>query len=247
MTDPATTIVFGMLIIFLAGFTHSLTGFGFALVAVPLLMIFLPPQAVVPIQLLLASLTGIVVVYEARQWVRLKQIWPLMLAGIIGIPLGTYLLTVLDTNVLKIFIGAVISLSALAFLFGFQRPIRNERLASAPIGFISGVLNGSTGMSGPPVILFFSNQDVEKRIFRVNLATYFLVLNAITFPTQWIGGLLTREVFTYALWFLPALALGSWAGIKLSHRIREDLFRKIALVIVAIAGMLSVITGLGIL
>ena len=150
MTDPITTIIFGMLTIFLAGLTYGLTGFGFALVAVPLLMILLPPQAVVPIQLLLASLTGIVVVYEARQWVRLKQIWPLMLAGIIGIPLGTYLLTVLDTNVLKIFIGAVISLSALAFFFGFQRPIRNERLASAPIGFISGVLNGSTGMSGPP-------------------------------------------------------------------------------------------------
>ena len=247
MLDPVVTIVLGLLAIFLAGVTYGLTGFGFALVSVPLLMLLLPPRAVVPIVLLLSTLTGIAVAYEARKSVDLKRIWPLMVAGFVGMPLGTYLLTSLDANVLKAAIGAVITLIALAFLFGFQRSVRNERLACAPIGFVSGLLNGSTGMSGPPVILFFNNQGIEKQVFRANLATYFVALNFGTFAAQFIGGLFTREVLTYVLWFLPALFIGTWAGIRLSHRVREAAFRRATLIIVSLAGLTSMLAGLGVI
>jgi uncharacterized protein len=238
------TIVFGLLAIFMAGFTYGLTGFGFGLVSVPLLLLVLPPQSVVPITLLLASVTGVLVVWEAWRCIQIRRIWPLLVGGVMGIPVGTWVLTVLDANVLKVIIGAIISLSALAFLCGFHKPVGREKLTSIPIGVASGIMNGATGMSGPPVILFFSNQGVEKSIFRANLATYFLILNLITFPAQWVGGLLTRDVFTHVLWFLPALALGSWLGIRLAQRVNENLFRRVALTLVAATGIISVTNGL---
>ena len=244
MADTTVTVVFGLLAILMAGFTYGLTGFGFGLVGVPLLLLFLPPQVVVPTVLLLSLVTGALIVYEARHQIQLKRIWPILLGGLVGIPLGTWVLAVLDQYTLKVIIGVIITLCALAFLFGFKRPVKNEKLSSVPIGVASGVMNGATGMAGPPVILFFSNQGVEKSVFRTNLAAYFLILNAITLGSQWIGGLLTGDVLRYALWFLPALALGSWAGIKLSSRIDENLFRKVALTLVAATGLISVTNGL---
>jgi len=122
--------------------------------------------------------------------------------------------------------------------------VRSETITSIPIGFASGLLNGATGMSGPPVILFFSNQGVKKNVFRANLATHFLILNIITLPMQGVSGLLTREVFTYVLWWFPAMVIGTCAGIKLSHKINENLFRTMALALVAATGLVSVATGI---
>ena len=160
------TIIVGLAALLLAGLVQGLTGFGLALVSVSILINFLSPKLVVPTVVILSIFTNIIILFEARKWVDLRRIWPLMMAGIVGMPLGTYLLVVLDASILKVFIGAVIALFAIAFLMGFKKQIRNEKLAFAPVGFISGLLQGSTSLSGPPIILFFVNQGVEKQVFR---------------------------------------------------------------------------------
>jgi len=168
-----------------------------------------------------------------------------MIAGIAGIPIGTYLLINLDADILKIFIGSVIIPFAIASLMGFKRQIKNEKLAFAPVGLTSGLLQASTTLSGPPVILFFVNQGLEKQTFRANLVAYFLVLGLATIPAFLLGGILTTAVINYAIWFLPATVLGAITGIKLAHKVKEKLFRNIALVIVTTAGLLSIVSGLG--
>ena len=246
MTDSLIIIIAGLLVIFLAGITQGLTGFGFALVSVPIMVILLSPKMVVPIVLMHAILINLIILIEARKWVDLKRIWPLMISGIVGIPIGTYLLIVLDVSVLKVFIGAVIIPFAIASFLGFKKQIKNEKLAFAPVGFISGLLSASTTLSGPPVILFFVNQGVEKQIFRANLVAYFTVLSSATVFAFVLGDIITKEVINYAIWFLPATIFGAITGIKLTHKVDEKLFRNIALIIVTIAGLLSIASGLGI-
>ncbi len=99
MTDPLTVIIGGLLVIFLAGMTQGLTGFGFALVSVPIMIILLSPKVVVPIIVIHSFVINLIILFEARKWVDLKRIWPLMIAGITGIPIGTYLLIVLDVSI----------------------------------------------------------------------------------------------------------------------------------------------------
>lgn len=246
MTDSLTIIIIGLLATFLGGITQGLTGFGFALVSVPILVILLSPKIVVPIVLMHAILINLIILREARKWVDLKRIWPLMIAGIAGIPLGTYLLIVLDVSILKVFIGAVIIPFAIASFMGSRKQIKNEKLAFAPVGFISGLLGASTTLAGPPVILFFVNQGVEKQIFRANLVAYFTVLSSATIFAFMLGGIITEVAIKYAIWFLPATILGAIIGIKLAHKVAEKLFRNIALIIVTVAGLLSITSGLGI-
>lgn len=244
--DTLTVLIAGFSVIFLAGMTQGLTGFGFALVAVPILIIFLPPKIVVPVVLIHSALINMFILFKVREWVDLKRIVPLMIAGVAATPIGTYLLIILDVNLLKILIGTVIALSAVALLRGFRMEIKNERLAFGPVGFISGILNGTTQMSGPPVILFFTNQGVQKEVFRANLVAYFMVLNVATVPSAVLGGLITGSVINYALLFLPAMILGAIVGMILAHKVEEELFRKLALNIVTVAGLFSIVTGFGI-
>jgi uncharacterized membrane protein YfcA len=99
-------------------------------------------------------------------------------------------------------------------------------------------------MSGPPAILFLSNQGAEKQVFRANLTFYFTVLSLATLPSQFAGGLLTRDVVIRALLFLPVLMLGTFVGIKLAHKVKEELFKRVTLIVVMFAGILSITSAL---
>jgi len=238
-------IIFELLIIFLAGVTKGLTSFGLALVSVPILLIFLSPKTVVPLILIYDALINMIILFESRKWVDLKRIWPLMISGIIGIPFGTYPLMVLDIRIYKVFIGFIITFFATAFLMGFNKKIKNEKLSFTTIGFLSGLLSGSTAMSGPPIILFFTNQGVTKRVFRANVVAYFIVLDLATVFAFVLSGLITEEVINYAILLIPALIFGTFTGIKLVHKVDEKLFRNITLLVVTIAGLVSIASGLG--
>lgn len=239
-----SVVLAGLLTVAAAGVVSGVTGFGLSLVATPLLLLILPPRTVVPMMLVHGSLNNLMILLESGRSADLRRIWPLMLTGLLGVPLGAYLLVVCDVDALKALIGAAVALSALAFLAGLKVRVTRERLVSAPVGFVSGLLNGSTGMSGPPVILFFANQGMEKRVFRASLAAYFMALNLATIPAYAVGGLFTRQVLGYAALFAPALALGVLAGMRLALRVEEGLFRRVTLVVVLGTGLLAVATGL---
>jgi uncharacterized membrane protein YfcA len=206
----------------------------------------LPPKTVVPVVLILSYIIHFLILLETRKWIDLRRVWPLMIAGILVTPLGTYLLLVMNENTLKVFIGAITVLTATGLLAGFKRPIENEKLALGPVGAASGLLHGSTGMGGPPTILFFSNQGTEKQVFRANLTLFFTLLSLTAVTSQVFGGLLTKEILTYCVWFLPAMLLGVFTGVKLAHRASEAVFRKITLTVVGLTGLTAVISGLGI-
>jgi len=246
MIDPLIIAIIGFFVIFLGSMTQGLIGFGVILFSAPIMVLFLPAKTVVPMIMIYSALINATILFEARKWVDLKRIWSLIIAGIIGVPIGTYLLIVLDDNILRIFIGTIIILFAVALLTGLRKKIKNEKLAFAPIGFVGGLLGGSTSMSGPPVIIFFTNQGLKKQVFRANLVAYFMAMSLVAISSFIVGGLITTEVIRYTILFLPAMIFGVAIGIKLVHRVEEKLFQNIVLIVVIIAGALSVISGLSI-
>jgi uncharacterized membrane protein YfcA len=233
--------------VLLASLVAGLTGFGFAIIAVPILMILMPPKVVVPLVQLLSTMLQIVVLVEARRWVDLGRMWPLLLAGIAGVPLGTYLLLILDPQVLRILVGAVVVLSALAMLAGWRWSVRKEKLASVPVGLAGGALGGSTGIPGPPVILFFANQEMGKQTFRANLVLYFTCVGLVAVLSLIAGGLITEEVLVGWAGLLPAVALGTWLGVWLARRTDQSLFRQITLGVLILTGVAAMASGLNLI
>jgi uncharacterized membrane protein YfcA len=132
-------------------------------------------------------------------------------------------------------------------LTGFRRQVPDEQRGFAAVGLISGLLNGSIKMAGPPVILFLTNQGLAKQPFRANLVCYFLFVNLATVPVFCLGGVMTAPVIRYAILLIPVLLVGVLTGNRLARVVAEARFRVIALVIVASAALLSILSGVGLI
>lgn len=243
---PALEILLLALIaVFIAGSVQGLTGFGFGIVAVPILTLFISPKLAAPVTLLNSILLNTLIVQRTHTDIDLKRIWPLILAGLTGVPIGTWILVHADVDTLRIYIGVATTLIALFFLAGFSREVQREKLAFLPIGLLSGLMSGSINMAGPPVILFLTNQRVARHIFRATIVAYFLILGVFAIPWLALGGLLTRDALLTAAIVSPALVAGGLIGNRLVPSVDDTLVRRLTLAIVLLAGITSTLTGLG--
>ncbi|MCL2833207.1 MAG: sulfite exporter TauE/SafE family protein [Treponema sp.] len=237
-------IISGLIIVFAAGFIQGLTSFGFALISVPLLLRLFPLNETVPIIVVLCFLTNILVLYNCIKEVKIKKIWLLIISSLLFAPLGVYSLQTINSEYLKIFCGIIIIIFSLFLILKKSFPIKMEKLGYVIAGSASGFLNGSLSLSGPPVVLFLSNQGINKEGFRANITFSALVLNLITIITYLINGLLTRAVFGKILYLIPAMVLGVFIGIKLCKKLDELLFKRITLVLLIISGTWTIASAI---
>lgn len=233
----------GFISILLASFIQGITGFGFALIAVPLLSLFIPEiRNITPIIVIYSFLTNIIIIYNSRHYINLKKILPLVIFGIIATPIGTCTLLYVKVDTLKIIIGSIITITAFAMFKNFKFKIKNQSVSYGIVGLLSGFLNGSTGLSGPPVVLFLTNQNTDKEVFRANLSFYGIATNIFAITIFILEGIVTTSVFNFALLYLPALIIGVLSGIKISTKINEIIFRKLTIYLIAFLGLYTVIS-----
>lgn len=242
--------MFGFISIFLASLIQGITGFGFALIAVPLLSLFIPEiRSITPIVVIYSFLTNIVIMYKSRHYIDIKKIIPLIIFGIIATPIGTYILLYVNVNILKIIIGLITTITAFAMFKNFKITIKNESISYGIVGILSGLLNGSTGLSGPPVVLFLTNQNTDKNAFRANLAFYGIATNIFAIILFVVEGIVNTSILHFTILYLPALIIGVFAGIKISTKINEIIFRNLTIGLISFLGLytfISTILKLGI-
>lgn len=232
----------GFISILLASFIQGITGFGFALIAVPLLSLFIPEiRNITPIIVIYSFLTNIIIVYKSRHYIDYKKIIPLIIFGLMATPVGTFMLIYIKAKTLKIIIGIVITITALAMLKNFKIKIKNEKVSYGMVGLLSGLLNGSTGLSGPPVVLFLTNQHIDKDVFRSNLTFYGIATNIFAIIIFILEGIINLSVLHFTAFYLPALLIGVLLGIKLSAKINEVIFRKLTIYLISLLGLYTII------
>lgn len=225
----------------MAALLQGMAGFGFALLAVPLLSIILPLNQVVPLVVACSLCTNIMVLASCRQHVNLKEISIMILFGILGIPVGTYGLTHLPLQVLEIGMSILIIISALVLYRGYKITFRKKFVAYGIAGTLSGLLNGAMAMSGPPIVLFLSNEGQDKEQFKANLSFYAMITNIITLTTYTLRGLMNKETYLLLGGNLLALFLGAILGIFIAKRIPSPVFKKLVIVLLLILGMIKLL------
>lgn len=237
--DPEYLIIGS--IILLASMIQGTMGFGFALIAVPLLSLFLPLQFIIPLIVCLSLFINIAVFTSVKESLNIKSIGLLIAAGILGIPIGVYFLKSVNSEVLSSAVGFMIIITAVIMLMGYSITIKSRGVSYILTGLISGFLNGSISMSGPPVVLFLSNMKYQKNDFRSNLTFYGVITNIITIITLFFNGLLTIEMFYLMSSLLVFLALGSYLGIKISSLFNNQQFKILVLILIALIGLFTII------
>jgi len=231
-------------IVLLAAFVRSVSGFGFPLVATPLLTFVMEAKSVVVINIILASVTNVLVLFHMRQHIDLKRVTLISLGGLLGVPLGAYLLSTLDTSVIKLAIAVLLIPFSVLLLLGHSRQFEKEALGCSIVGFMSGVLGASTSLAGPPVVLFLLNQGLVKERFVGTLAAYFLFFCVISIGAFSSLGVITTDLLTKVAILLPTLLLGSYIGIKVMPRIDVVLFKRLVASIISVTALVIIVSVL---
>ncbi len=162
-----------------AGLIRGMTGFGGALVMTPPLSLLIGPKYAVLTALLLEVSAAANMLPGALRQMRLRTIGPICVMACVTVPLGTYLLVILDAEVTRRWIaGMVIAFSAL-MMAGFRYLGNPRLLMSAALGAVSGVLLGATSMGAPPIILYLLAGQDPVAVTRAHLIIYITVVSIV--------------------------------------------------------------------
>ncbi|MFC2001033.1 sulfite exporter TauE/SafE family protein [Chloroflexota bacterium] len=229
-------------IVLLGAFIRSVSGFGYALVVTPLLMLVIEPKSVVVINIIISITMNAMILFHMRGHVDLKRAALISLGSLPGILLGASLLSRLDPSVIKLAIAILVIPFSILLLLGHSRQFKRDALGNVIAGFMGGIFSASTSLGGPPVVLFLLNQGLTKERFVGTLAAYFLFTCIVSTCTFASLGMITTDLLIKAAILLPPLWLGTYLGIKVLPRINPTLFRRIASAIVFAAALAIIIT-----
>jgi uncharacterized membrane protein YfcA len=233
-------IAFG--IVCVAAFGQSVSGFGFALVAVPPLAVTLDAQtAVVTASMISLAMTSVTAVGERRhiQWEVTRA---LTVSAICGMPFGLLALNLLPSAVLTGVI-AVVTLACTVLVW------KNWRMPPTPVrvslaGAASGLLLTATATNGPPLVAVLQAMGLDPRQFRATISAVFAlggIVGALGFA---ITGELDSHTATYLAVGLVAAALGGWAGNHTFGRIDTSQFRRIVLCALVLSSSVALVRAL---
>ena len=228
---------------------QSLTGFGFALVMVPLLSLVWDVKSAVVTSTVLSTVALLPLVLAARRHARLTTVAALVAGSVVGIPVGLLILEWIEPETLKIMVGVVvIAASILAYRVREVRATRPRAGPALAAGAASGVLGGSTSMGGPPAIFYLLSTERNLEAFRGTLFAFFLPSGLVRIAGLAAVGRITPDVLRVSAIVLPALVVGTVIGAWLRHRVHEETFRLLVLVILILTSVgviVSALPGLG--
>jgi uncharacterized membrane protein YfcA len=211
-------------ILFIATFIRSAFGFGEALIAVPLLAIWMPLEVAAPVAVLASITVALMILLQDWRQVHIRSAAWLVIPTLAGIPLGLILLTTVPERYVKALLATVIiAFSAYSLASRNTRELKDDKFAPL-FGFIAGVLGGAYGMNGPPLVIFGSLRRWSPQHFRATLQGYFLPASVAGLWGYHLAGLWTPAVNRHYLTSLPAILVATTLGRAINRRMQPGRF-----------------------
>jgi len=228
------------------GFVSGLAGFGTALMALGIWLYVLPPSLAVPLILVCSVVAQSSTLPSMWRSFDLSLVWPFVIGGLAGVPLGTRLVAEADPGVFKLTIGVFLLVFPVLLHFNRDLPaIRfGGKLADGAIGFAGGILGGLAGLSGPLPILWASirgwGKDERRGVFQL---FNFTVL-AAALALQIVAGMVETKLIWLALVAFPGTIIGASLGARVYHAMSDKHFSDIVLALLFLSGIALVWTSL---
>src|SRR6266705_2655974 len=244
----ATAAIFLLLVGALAGgFVTGLAGFGTALMALGIWLYVLPPSTAVPLALICSIVAQTSTLPSFWRSFDFKLVWPFLIGGLAGVPLGTMLVADADPRVFKLSVGVLLLVFSTA-LYVNRKPIAlsfGGRVADAAIGFAGGILGGLAGLSGVLPTLWASvrgwGKDERRGVFQIFNWTVLAAALCLQAGT----GLIRIEVVRLALQVMPTTIFGAWLGGRAYRVLSDGNSRDVVLGLLFLSGIGLVWSSLG--
>lgn len=220
-----------------AGMVRGFTGFGTA-------MVFMPIAALVlePVWAIAAMLTFDVVGAAPLQKRAIRDGEPhdvllLILGAVFGLPLGVYLLTLMDPVVFR-WLVSCLSLGLLVLLISgwrYRNPL--NALCTSLVGAMGGFLCGVAALPGPPIILSYMSSPRPAAVIRGNTIMYLFLVDVLTFVMFGLKGLLVLLPVALGVILAVPYMIAALAGQRIFDPGKDRLYRAVAYVVIAISAV----------
>jgi len=222
-------LAFCLLAVFAGAYLKGYTGFGASMLWVTSLSLVLPPLQVIPMVLMFEVATSLFLLPQIWQDVRWRSIAALLIGTWIATPFGIYALANLPATPIRLALAVVVFAAAILILRGFALQREPNAPATVGVGLMAGTLNGSMGIVGPPVILFYFSSPIGVVAGRASIIAYFIGTDTVGTAMFAAQDLIAASVYWRTAVFLPLLFLGVAIGHRGFLKTDPETFKKLAL------------------
>ena len=231
--------VIAVVISVLSGLMRGFSGFGSALVYIPLISSIYEPKIAVATLLLIDFVSGIPFAIQAIPRCRWREIAPITISAIFAIPFGTMILLYFDPTLIRWLVAAVAILMLFIIIAGWRYRDRPRLPITIFVGLISGLLGGAFQMDGPPVVIYWLSGVNVASVVRANLMMFIVLSGAAICVTYLFSGLLTLNVIALAILLGLPFVVSMKLGARLFHGASDQVYRRIAYVVIAASVIIS--------
>lgn len=223
----------------LAALVRGFTGFGAAMVFVPVASAIYEPKVAVVVLFIVDSVITFPLAFKAIHQCRWPDVTCLAGGAALTIPLGVHVLLITDSELLRWLISLSILGLAAVMASGWRYKKRPPLLACVGVGGISGFAGGIANLYGPPIVFFWLGGQSSTAAVRANIIVFFAVITVISGLAYWWNGLFSARTLALSIVLMPFYATAVWLGAR-SFRLASDvLFRWLALALIAVIAVAS--------
>ena len=233
-TEGLYFIAFGA---FLAGSVRGFTGFGTAMVFMPIAAQFLGPFEALTVLLVKDLVAPLMHVPRALREGHPSDVLRLALGAVLAVPVGVFLLTLIEPVTFR----WGVSVTALVLLILLVTGVRYRGVLTKKLIYVAGgtggLLAGSVGLPGPPVIMLYMASTLPVSAVRANLTLYLILADIILVSVLWVGGFLVFAALALGVLMIAPYLAGNWAGALLFRPEAEKVYRWVAYLIIAASAL----------
>ncbi|MBD7984100.1 sulfite exporter TauE/SafE family protein [Sporosarcina sp. Sa2YVA2] len=230
-----------VLIVLVASFLQTSTGYGFSIIGTPFLLLIYPAHTAIQVNIILSICLSAFMIFKVRNEVDKSLLFKLIKGSIAGLLFGIFLYLFLDIRLLKMTVGALILI--LTILLILKLTIKRTSNRDFLTGGISGLLTTSIGVPGPPLLLYFSGAKIDKTTLRSTTLAYYLFVYFASLVMQISFGGTTKETWISSLLAIPPLFAGIMLGQLFFKWISQITFRIITYMILIFTGIYLLATS----
>lgn len=222
-----------------AGLARGFSGFGAALIFVPLASASVGPRVAVPLLMLMDAVMTLGLIPGAFRLADRREVLTMTLGALVGVPLGIHLLTSLDPLTIRWGIVAVVVALLGLLVSGWRYRGRPKPPLTVGVGAVAGISSGVAQIGGPPVVAYWLGGAIPAAVVRANIILYFALATVISAVGYLWSGVLTAAIVPPAVLIAPLYGLGVWLGSRMFGLAAESTFRRICFTMIAVAALVS--------
>jgi uncharacterized membrane protein YfcA len=222
-------------IAFVSGTARGFSGFGSALIFMPLASSMAAPRLVAALLLIIDFVAAAPLIPSAWRHADRRSSAVMVSGALIGVPVGTYFLSRLDPVTTRWIISAFVVALLMLLLSGWRYRGKEYAALSVGVGALSGFCSGLAQTGGPPIVGYWLGRPLPSVIARANILLFFGASDFFSVVSYSLTGLITADAIRFSFLVGPVYGIGVWFGARLFGRASETLFRAICYALIAVA------------